>query len=526
MVGTNEPNAWSSDESEPEGEDIENFSIPTINYEDLDIIQLKEGDPIIFDSEFHPSIKDFTGPGSIREEVSFLGNSPIDFFYYFFDASLLENIVAETNLYQQQNPEPDRSKMKAWIDLTVDELKKFLGLSILMGHVRKGNLNDYWSTDILLSTPIFGKIMPRNRYQQILRFLHFKNNLVQDNHTLKKIKPIIDSLKTKFKSTIHPGKNVCIDESLMLWKGRLKFKQYLPLKRHRFGIKLFELVDCETGFILDFVIYTGNDTDYDQFQLGVTGDIVANFLQPYFFKGHVIYIDNWYSSPILAEFLHDRDTGICGTVKSNRKGMPELKDALEKNEVQIAHTSTWLVIKWKAKEKTDVHVITTVHEPTFSLTGKNDYHTGEAKTKPACILDYNKYMGGIDLIDKQLALTETVRKSMKWYRKLFLHLVDLALCNAHALYKIKNSKISFPSFRLQVVRSLLNYDFENETLNDVSAPSRLIGQHFPKKIQKRRRCHLCSLRTKRQQTFYLCSKCDTALCLEGCFEEYHTKQHL
>jgi len=156
-------------------------------------------------------------------------------------------IVEQTNLYQKQNPEPLRSKMAPWKDVNIEELRIFLGLSINMGHVIKGNLQNYWSKDPLLS-PIFRQFMTRNRYLQILRYLHFTNNEEIIDHPLRKIKPIIDLLNQQFSSTIKPGKNLCIDESLMLWKGRLKFKQFLPLKRHRFGIKLFELVDCKLDF--------------------------------------------------------------------------------------------------------------------------------------------------------------------------------------------------------------------------------------------------------------------------------------
>ena len=205
--------------------------------------------------------------------------------------------------------------MKPWADLEIDELRTFLGVSVLMGHVRKGDIQDYWSTDPLLSTPIFPQTMTRNRYLQILRYLHFVNNAELNTHPLAKIKPVIDYLNGKFTNTLSPGMNLCIDESLMLWKGRLRFKQFMPLKRPRFGIKIFELVDCGTGYLLEFVIYTGADTDYQKFGLGVTGDIVAHFMQPYFSKGRVVYIDNWYTSPKLAEFLHEHETGVCGTVK-------------------------------------------------------------------------------------------------------------------------------------------------------------------------------------------------------------------
>lgn len=213
--------------------------------------------------------------------------------------------------------------------LTTDELKLFFGLIILTGHVRKSALRHYWSNDPVLSTPIFRQTMPRNRFLQILPYLHFENNENNIKYPLKKIKLIIEDLK-KWSNTINVRKNICIDESLLLWKGKLKFKQFIPLKRSRFGIKLFKLVDCKTGFLLDFVVYTGADIEYQKFGLEISGDIVAHLVKPYFYKGHITFVDNWYSSPQLAEFLHDHDTGMCGIVRKNRKGILNLNAKLQR----------------------------------------------------------------------------------------------------------------------------------------------------------------------------------------------------
>ena len=98
------------------------------------------------------------------------------------------------------------------------------------------------------------------------------------------------------------------------------------------------IVDCDTGFVLGFVIYTGAETDYQKLDLVVIGDIVAHFLQTYFYMRHVVYNDNWYTSPTFAEFLYDRDTGMCGTVKANRKGMPKLESKLVRGEEQVSHS--------------------------------------------------------------------------------------------------------------------------------------------------------------------------------------------
>ena len=90
-----------------------------------------------------------------------------------------------------------------------------------MGHVQKGDLQSYWSIDLLLHTPIFGQIMSRDRYIHILRCLHFYDNEEFINHPLVKIKSVIGHVQSKFSAVITPGKNLCIDESLLLWKGRL-----------------------------------------------------------------------------------------------------------------------------------------------------------------------------------------------------------------------------------------------------------------------------------------------------------------
>ena len=119
---------------------------------------------------------------------------------------------------------------------------------------------------------------------------------------------------------------------------------------------------------MDFIIYKGANTDFEKFDLGVSGDVVAHMMKPYFNKGHIHYVDNWYSSPKLTEFLHEKDTGLCGTIKKNRKGLPCLKMKLEKGEVQLAHNMIWVAIKWQ--DKKEVYMIISVHEFEYSEIGK------------------------------------------------------------------------------------------------------------------------------------------------------------
>ena len=47
---------------------------------------------------------------------------------------------------------------------------------MLMRFLGKPVLALYWSTHEIISTPFLPKIMTRDRFQMILRFLHFNNN--------------------------------------------------------------------------------------------------------------------------------------------------------------------------------------------------------------------------------------------------------------------------------------------------------------------------------------------------------------
>jgi hypothetical protein len=48
-----------------------------------------------------------------------------------------------------------------------EEMRRFMGLMVLMGQVRKESVRDYWSTDPTISTPIFNQTMSRNRFESI-----------------------------------------------------------------------------------------------------------------------------------------------------------------------------------------------------------------------------------------------------------------------------------------------------------------------------------------------------------------------
>lgn len=125
-------------------------------------------------------------------------------------------------------------------------------------------------TDDLLCTPVFSKIMRRNIFQLILKFLHFSDNedpnfdLQDENRDkLHKVRAFIEMLYERCLAVYYPGQYLSVDESLVLFKGRLKLKQYIRTERAKFEIKLYELCTSH-GITLEFFVYCGKCMFYDE----------------------------------------------------------------------------------------------------------------------------------------------------------------------------------------------------------------------------------------------------------------------
>ncbi|KAG8238352.1 hypothetical protein J437_LFUL017245 [Ladona fulva] len=86
--------------------------------------------------------------------------------------------------------------------------------------------------------------------------------------------------------------------------------------------------------------------------------------------------------------------------------------------------------------------------------GKLNRWTGDIQKKPTCILEYNKYMGGVDRADMYLAYFSVLRKTMKWTKKVVLWLISSALFNSFVVYKTLNTttRLNFRKFVLKVAK--------------------------------------------------------------------------
>ena len=196
-----------------------------------------------------------------------------------------------------------------------------------MGLVTKPNISAYWSTDPVLSSPFLTSVMSHTRFLQILFYLHFADNNLAPPHDsgehnkLYKIQPFLNLVIAKFQAVYSPDRQLAIDETLIKFKGKLHFRQFIPFKPGRFGIKGFTLAESKSGYVLNSKIDTGRENNEAQRDLG--RKVVLSIFQPYLGKGFHAFMDKYHTSVSLFEELEDRKTLACGTVWSNRIGLPK-----------------------------------------------------------------------------------------------------------------------------------------------------------------------------------------------------------
>jgi hypothetical protein len=155
------------------------------------------------------------------------------------------------------------------------------------------------------------------------------------------------------------------------------------------------------GCILDFIIYTGRDTNYrEKFSdLSLSSRIVMTLVEDYLDSGHCIVIDNHYSSPALFLYLVKRKADTVGTVRSYRNSLPSVfrNFKLKRNERIARYYEKVMALKWFDKKY--VHVLSTYHGNNIAIVRKRQTQV----EKPTCVHEYNDTMGGVDRYDQFIA---------------------------------------------------------------------------------------------------------------------------
>lgn len=481
------------------------------------------------------------------------GKTSLDYFLDFFSDDLFEDICQSTNMYAIQ-------EKGLAINLTVEELRNFLAIEVIMGIVSMPSYLDYWCIDTRY--PLVADVMSLKRYQTIRRYLHFVDNNYTDSDPYFKIRPFFEKIRQNCLK-IEEESRFSIDEMVIPYKGTKagKKRQYNPRKPRKWGFKNLVRAGA-SGIIYDFFLYAGNDLFEECYftpeeeSLGWGAKAVLRLSKTIKKKPCIIYFDNFFSSLELIHHLrHEYGIFSLGTMRSNRlrsAGNKLKTDKVLKTKGRgafsqvVCNKNKLSVLKWNdnkcvilASSYADAHPTTKVKRYCKVQKRKIDVEY------PNVVKHYNAHMGGVDLADMLIALYRTEMKSKRWYLSIFSQLLDICVNNAWLTYRRDNSRggakkhKSLKKFRLEIYKALLQKGkvvqdcdvrdlSENEKIKKVKRARPVDDvrydkiDHFPDQGEDYGRCTYC----KKGLTKVLCLKCKIKLCFvkgRNCFFNYHHK---
>lgn len=463
--------------------------------------------------------------------------SPFDIFCLYFDQPIWSLILKETEIYRLQI----NSKISR---VEIAELQAYVGLKILMGLCSKPAVEDYWSTLDAFESPFFQRVMTRRRFQEINSLLHFADNEKwipkgQPSYDpFYKIREMHELLMKNFQACYVPNRCVAADESLTSFKGRCSFWQAIRTKRARFGIRSWRLADSETGYLIQCTVYAGK-SNYDVAinnnkelfaNRGLGESVIFDLLQSLPNCNHVVYSDNFYTSPQLVSDLYNMGYGAVGIVRADRKGLPSAVrkknlTKLPKNSIKFYFKDPLLLCAMH--DRRHVLGLSSIHDPqTTEVIMRDRFAESFRRTvaKPTLLADYNAKMGPVDLGD-QISHCYPVypHRCSKWTHRWAHQLINDTLMNAAIMFKLardQESPVNRKFFNLSIVESLCE-----PLLREchISVTVQIRHKLLPNlETEGRNRCRYCQrFRQSERRTRWICGECNAPLC-KTCFNLYHS----
>jgi ribosomal protein L37AE/L43A len=171
--------------------------------------------------------------------------------------------------------------------------------------------------------------MAHDHFFHILQFLHFENDDNHPNHDdpgydgFWKIRKVFDTLNNKFCEMYGPTEHLAVDEVIVFYKGRVICRQYVPKKHKRFGFKIYKLCDS-LGYTYDVSVYLGKQRQHATAQITATHRTVLQVIRRVQGLGPRVFMDSYFTSPVLFDDLFQRKINTCGTARHDDKcGKPQ-----------------------------------------------------------------------------------------------------------------------------------------------------------------------------------------------------------
>lgn len=344
-----------------------------------------------------------------------------------FWAPIEDDVLRFTNLSGLQ------TKGSAWKDVEVEEMRAYIGLLILSGvfQAQDEDLTELW--DDYWGRPIFRATMTQRRFQDISSNLRFDDRQTRERGRERDkfgaIRVIYEKWNNNLSRMFNPNLNVVVDEQMVPFRGKCPFRQYIPSKPSKYGLKIWALCDCESSYIWNTQVYTGKAPNTKpEVNQGkrVVLDLVQNL------RGRCVTADNFFSSHDLVRELAKKQLTFTGTVRKNKLFLPpklvdQKKNAVYHSQFLFDNTYKISLVSYVPKKGRMVLLMSSNH--CSASISKNE------NKKPQMILDYNHTKGGVDTADQMLAKYSVQRKTERWPKAVAYYMINTSGLNGYIIFK-------------------------------------------------------------------------------------------
>ncbi|KAJ8960455.1 hypothetical protein NQ318_013739 [Aromia moschata] len=342
--------------------------------------------------------------------------TPDDIFNYFVNDEMIEMIARNTNLCI--NSISDNFQRECDTKPTdAIEIRAFLGLLLYSGvlKVNRLNIEELWQTDGT-GIEIFRLVMSLKRFQLLSRCLRFDDKDFREERRktdqLAPIRELFDIFVDNCRNGYSLSEYVTVGEKLEGFKGRCSFRQCIPSKVKKYGIKIFALCDAKMYYTSIWRCMSAPSQ--------TTG------------SGRNVTIDSWFTSvPLVNTLLSDFKLTVVGAIRKNKPELPpEFTDPkLPIGGSMFGYTETITLVSYVPEKKKSVLLVSSLH------------HNGtvhETTGKPDIVTDYDATKDAVQVVERLCANYSTLRNTRRWPMVIFYVILNIAGINSQVVYHSNN----------------------------------------------------------------------------------------
>ncbi|KAL4153702.1 hypothetical protein QTP88_001535 [Uroleucon formosanum] len=273
----------------------------------------------------HNIIVHLPGPKSIAKNMK----THLECFFLFFDEVVINIIVKSTNIkisFVKENYERARDARE-----TDDvEIKAFIGILILAGVSKSSRQNIFNLFDDSKGTRLETVYLTMNvqRFRFLVRNLRFDDFTNRSERSeidkLAPIRELFEVVVQHFQNNFIPSEYLTLDEQLIAFRGRCLFRQYIPNKPARYGIKIFALVDVKNAYTFNLEVYARQQPNGSYKMNNSAESVVKRMVQPVEGTKKNITMDNWFTSHSVVKYLlTEKQLTVVGNLRKNKTCIPK-----------------------------------------------------------------------------------------------------------------------------------------------------------------------------------------------------------